>query len=161
MKPFQTFQFTLAKPGADPVYETAPHPHEALLDPSGNFILIPDLGADLIRLYHINSCTKLLEPLEPFQVPIGSGPRHAAFLVAKSGTYFYVVSQLTNILTAYVVKYNRNETLSFMSLFAQSLLKTGTDTDLQPYSAAAEIHITVCKFPQLLLQSHHTHDHRF
>ena len=77
-------------------------------------------------------------------MPVGSGPRHAAFLVAKSGTYFYVVSQLTNTLTAYVVKYNQNETLSFVSLFAQSLLKTGTDTDLQLYSAAAEIHITVC-----------------
>jgi 6-phosphogluconolactonase (cycloisomerase 2 family) len=124
------------------VYETAPHPHEALLDPTGNFILIPDLGADLIHLYRINS-KKTLEALKPLQVPVGSGPRHAAFLVARSGTYFYVVSQLTNVLTAYGVTYNTNETLSFRPIFAQSLLKTGREVDFQAYSAAAEIHVTV------------------
>lgn len=101
----------------------------------------------MIHLYHINLRTKLLEALDPLQVPVGSGPRHAAFLVSESGTYFYVVSQLTNVLTAYAVTYNKNETLSFEALFKQSLLKTGTGVDLQPYSAAAEIHITVCHSP--------------
>lgn len=142
LETLQDWKYTLETPGPDPVYSTAPHPHEAITDPTQSFVLIPDLGADLIRLYRINKLTKLLEPLAPFQVPSGSGPRHATWLVTESQTYLYVVSQLSNVLTSYAVTYNRNQTISFSPLFSQSLLKTGRETDLQFYSAAAEIHIT-------------------
>jgi len=141
--PLQIFHYNLTTPGLDPVYETAPHPHEAITDPTDSFVLVPDLGADLVRIYRINRTTKLLESLEPLNTPVGSGPRHASWLVTKYQTYLYLVSQLSNMLTAYEVTYNSNNTLSFDAKFEQSLLKTTTaGTDLQFYSAASEIHTT-------------------
>jgi hypothetical protein len=35
----------------------AAYPHKVIADPTGNFVLAPDLGADLIRLYSINNNT--------------------------------------------------------------------------------------------------------
>lgn len=49
----QNFPFTLTAPGTNPARQEAPHPHEALVDPTDSFIVVPDLGADLIRVFSI------------------------------------------------------------------------------------------------------------
>ncbi|TVY86954.1 putative 6-phosphogluconolactonase, partial [Lachnellula willkommii] len=49
----QNFQFTLSAPGTIPDRQDAPHPHEALVDPTDQFIVVPDLGADYIRVFSI------------------------------------------------------------------------------------------------------------
>ncbi|APA08283.1 hypothetical protein sscle_03g030530 [Sclerotinia sclerotiorum 1980 UF-70] len=158
MLPLQTFTYNLTTPGADPEYETAPHPHEAITDPTGRFVLVPDLGADLVRLYYINPKTKLLEPLAPLKTPTGSGPRHGNWLVTKSATYFYLVSQLTNKLTAYKVTYNSNNTLSFAVKFTRTLLETTTPgQELQFYSAASGIQITPDNNFLIISQRNDTH----
>ncbi|KNG79983.1 hypothetical protein ANOM_011734, partial [Aspergillus nomiae NRRL 13137] len=41
----QTFTYELDGPGTDPDRQEAPHPHGVVLDPTGQFILVPDLGA--------------------------------------------------------------------------------------------------------------------
>ncbi|KAJ8064318.1 hypothetical protein OCU04_006664 [Sclerotinia nivalis] len=158
MLPLQTFTYNLTTPGADPDYETAPHPHEAITDPTGAFVLVPDLGADLVRLYYINPKTKLLEPLDPLKTPTGSGPRHGNWLVTKTATYFYLVSQLTNRLTAYKVTYNSNNTLSFAVKFERTLLETTTPgQELQFYSAASGIQITSDNNFLIISQRNDTH----
>ncbi|KAF7903858.1 hypothetical protein EAF00_001193 [Botryotinia globosa] len=157
--PLQTFTYNLTTPGADPQYETAPHPHEAITDPTESFVLVPDLGADLVRIYRIDQDTKLLEPLEPLKTPVGSGPRHANWLVSEAGiTYFYLVSQLTNRLTAYEVTYESDNTLSFEVKFERSLLETTTPgEELQFYSAASGIQITPDHNYLLISQRNDTH----
>ncbi|KAM0137267.1 hypothetical protein ACHAP3_004073 [Botrytis cinerea] len=157
--PLQTFTYNLTTPGADPEYESAPHPHEAITDPTESFVLVPDLGADLVRLYRIDQDTKLLEPLEPLKTPVGSGPRHANWLVTETGiTYFYLVSQLANRLTAYEVTYESNNTLSFEVKFERTLLETTTPgEELQFYSAASGIQITPDKNYLLISQRNDTH----
>lgn len=150
MLPLQTFTYTLATPGADPQYEAAPHPHQAITDPTDCFVLVPDLGADLVRVYHINAHTKLLEPLDSLKTPAGSGPRHGNWLVTKTETYFYLVYQLTNKLAAYTVTYEKDNTLSFKKIFERTLLETTTPgEELQLYSAASGIVVSVC-FVRLL-----------
>ncbi|RWA03833.1 hypothetical protein EKO27_g11273, partial [Xylaria grammica] len=47
-KPLQQFKFNMTAPGPNP-RQNAPHPHAAHVDPTGKFLLVPDLGADLIR----------------------------------------------------------------------------------------------------------------
>ena len=42
--PNQDFTYTLPHPGPDPSRQDAPHEHEAILDPTGQYILVPDLG---------------------------------------------------------------------------------------------------------------------
>ncbi|ESZ91540.1 hypothetical protein SBOR_8074 [Sclerotinia borealis F-4128] len=156
--PLQSFTYNLTTPGLDSQYETAPHPHEAITDPTESFVLVPDLGSDLVRIYRINQDNKLLEPLEPLRTPTGSGPRHANWLVTESETYFYLVSQLTNRLTAYEVTYEKDETLSFEVKFERSLLETTTEgRELQFYSAAAGIQVTPDNNYLIISQRNDTH----
>ena len=101
-------------PGAVPDRQASPHPHEAVLDPTGQYIIVPDLGADLIRVFAINPKTQALTEKASFKTPAGSGPRHAAFHnpygVSGEGatTYLYVVTELTSTIISYSVSYQPN-----------------------------------------------------
>ena len=61
--------------------QTSPHPHQVVLDPSGHYALIPDLGLDQIVAYRFDSETGQLTPNDsPFiRTAPGAGPRHLAF----------------------------------------------------------------------------------
>ncbi|THV82183.1 3-carboxy-cis,cis-mucoante lactonizing enzyme, partial [Aureobasidium pullulans] len=75
----QDIFFNLTKPGPNAERQDAPHEHEAVLDPTGNFIVVPDLGADLIRIFSIDAGSGDLVAEKPFAVLPGSGPRHVVF----------------------------------------------------------------------------------
>ena len=142
----QDFVYTLPHPGPDAARQDAPHEHEAILDPTGQYILVPDLGADLVRVFSWDRETLKLQPLDPLQAASGSGPRHAAFWnpysVACEGctTYFYLVAELASTVTSYAVTYLPNGGgLSFEKVYESTtfgLLK------LPPANAPAEIHVT-------------------
>jgi 6-phosphogluconolactonase (cycloisomerase 2 family) len=78
--------------------------------------VVPDLGADLVRVFSIEPKTSLLTAETPFKAPPGSGPRHGAFLKTECDTYFFLVSELRNTVTSYKVKYGEKE-LSFSEVF--------------------------------------------
>ncbi|KUJ16153.1 YkgB protein [Mollisia scopiformis] len=106
LTPMQSFLFTLAKLGPNPARQEAPHPHEVILDPTDSYVAVPDLGADLVRIFHIDPQTSLLTAQTPISVPPGSGPRHGTFLKTDSGaTYFYLISELANTVASYNVSY--------------------------------------------------------
>ena len=148
----QALFYTLPQPGPDPERQDAPHEHEAILDPTGQYILVPDLGADLVRIYSWDQSTLILTALSPLKAESGSGPRHAAFWnpygVACEGctTYFYLVSELASTVTSYAVSYLANGSgLSFTEVSKQStfgLLKPPKG------NAPAEIHVTVSRRSQ-------------
>jgi 6-phosphogluconolactonase (cycloisomerase 2 family) len=89
-------------------------PHEAILDPTGQYILVPDLGADLVRVFGINFSTLMLTELTPLQAPAGSGPRHAAFYnpynVASEGatTFLHLATELAGNIYSFAVTYLAN-----------------------------------------------------
>ena len=126
--PLQQFNFTMDKPGPKSDRQEAPHPHQVLIDPSAKYLVVPDLGADLLRIFYIDPKTLQIDARKPFEIPPGSGPRHGAFFSTykpkKNETsaywridYYYVVTELTNTLYAYnVVDLPHNEGLSFGSL---------------------------------------------
>ncbi len=81
--------------------QQGPHAHQVNLDPGGNFLLVPDLGADKILIYAFDRQTGCLEPnpLQPFlKLDPGSGPRHLAF--HPSGSSIYIVNELDATITA-------------------------------------------------------------
>ncbi|KAK1705836.1 YkgB protein [Colletotrichum lupini] len=139
IKRLQSWTYTVSQPGPKPA-QNAPHPHEAILDPTGQYVLVPDLGADLVRVFAINQESYQLTPVTPLNVAVGSGPRHARFLVTKEKTYFFVLAELGNIVTTYEVHYGRNKTLSFTEVF--SVGTHGPDNTVPVGAAAAEIHIS-------------------
>ena len=120
----QSFAFTLSKPGPNPIRQNAPHPHQVILDPTGKYILSPDLGADLIRVFSIDAKTGLVVPCSSIAVTPGTGPRHATFATPPSSNgpsceaqssmtaapapnkpVLYLVSELANTVTAFNVSY--------------------------------------------------------
>lgn len=146
----QAETYTLDAPGPIPDRQDAPHPHEALLDPTGQFLLVPDLGSDLIRLYSVDEGELTFTELEPLAAVPGSGPRHGVFLVTDDGTtYFYLASELANTVTGFEVTYNDDHTLEFTEVYLSSTHGLN-GTVPNNGTTAAEIAISVRQFAPIL-----------
>ena len=136
----QTFMFNLTAPGPNPDRQEAPHPHEVILDPTGSFIVVPDLGADLLRIFSIDPKTSLLSESSSFHVPAGSGPRHGTFLKTESGkTFFFLISELANTIASYEVEYSACS-LNFTNVFVSGIYGNRT---IPGGAAAAEAILSV------------------
>jgi 6-phosphogluconolactonase (cycloisomerase 2 family) len=132
-------------PGPNTARQDAPHPHGVVVDPTGRFVVVPDLGADLVRIFYINPDTGHLEPTDPYVTAPGSGPRHGTFWTPKGSqkntteVYFYLVHELNNRLSGFRVSYTRCG-LHFSKFFEGSSFGNGT---APAGSKAAEIAISV------------------
>ena len=75
--------------------QQGPHAHGVTLDPSGRFLLVPDMGADRIFVYRFDPATRALSPADTASVelPSGSGPR--LLLFGPSGTMAYLLTELS------------------------------------------------------------------
>ncbi|KAH6635271.1 extracellular aldonolactonase [Chaetomium sp. MPI-SDFR-AT-0129] len=129
-----------ALPGDDlPNPQDSARPHEALLDPTGNYIVLPDLGADRLRVLKLDQTTQNFTDLAPYEFERGTGPRHGAFYVVGDVIYFYVVCELSNLLQGFKVTY-QDEGLKFDRFWNST-----SHGDQEPLptniTAAAELHI--------------------
>lgn len=131
--------FELEEPGADPDRQEAPHPHQAITDPTGEFILVPDLGADIVRIYTVAEDLSV-SAVEPLSVAPGTGPRHAAFAVHDETTYFYLVNELANTIFGYTVTYGEGS-LSFEQIYESGT--HGEGVEVPEAASAAEIVVSV------------------
>lgn len=100
--------------------QDAPHPHQVILDPTGSFLLVPDLGADQVRVYAIDHHSGRLKACPSLNFTAGSGPRHGLFWKSKpshfteaSGTMLYTVSELGGHFNAFSVSYLSSGCLAF------------------------------------------------
>lgn len=149
LAPVQAETYTLSAPGPNPERQDAPHPHQALLDPTGQYLLVPDLGSDVVRLYSVDEAGLSFTELEPLAAVPGSGPRHGAFLVTDDGTtYFYLVGELSNTVTGFEVTYNDESTLEFTEVYVSSTHGLN-ETVPNNQTTAAEIAISVSCFVPL------------
>ncbi|KAF2733423.1 putative isomerase YbhE [Polyplosphaeria fusca] len=102
-------KFTLAAKGPNSRQDVA-HPHEARLDPSGKFMLVPDLGADIVRVFSIDASSGKLTSCGQGQAAAGDGPRHAVFLSTKNNATYpdvmYTVNELGNSVSAWTMSYS-------------------------------------------------------
>lgn len=129
----------MSQPGPVPDRQDAPHPHEAIVDPTDSFILVPDLGADLIRIFSIDPATSNLTESTPFNAEPGTGPRHGSFLVSGDTTYFFLVTELGNTVTTYTVTYG-DGTLTLNPVFKSDIFGNKT---VPEGTAAAECIVSV------------------
>jgi len=85
--------------GTYPGRQGRPHAHSIRLDPSENFAVAADLGADKLFIYRVNTDTGALEPRQPpdFSMPAESGPRHLAFHPNMS--VIYVINELASTIS--------------------------------------------------------------
>ncbi|CDM36225.1 hypothetical protein DTO013E5_8948 [Penicillium roqueforti] len=126
----QAFHFNLTRPGKFD-QQDSPHPHEVILDPTGSFIVSPDLGADLLRVYAIeDGPSGKLSECPSVNITYGSGPRHGVFwtdgtgrsevgsthsrkIAAVGETMFYLVNEIGGTMMVFDVSYSRSGCLSF------------------------------------------------
>jgi len=68
-------------PGPNRIEQASSHPHQAVFDPSGKYVVVPDKGLDRIFIFSFDPATGRLTPTEQGSAVArsGSGPRHAAF----------------------------------------------------------------------------------
>lgn len=87
----------------DPTRQQQPHAHCFVFSPDGRFAYAADLGIDRILCYAVDPSTAELSPnRQPFvRTAPGSGPRHLAF--HPDGQQLYVINELSNTLTSFVV----------------------------------------------------------
>ncbi|MFO7670324.1 MAG: lactonase family protein [Bacteroidales bacterium] len=81
--------------------QEGPHAHQVMLDPSGTFLLVPDLGTDKVMNYVFDRKTGELIPNPEqswLEMPPGAGPRHLAF--HPSGELVYVLGEMSATVTA-------------------------------------------------------------
>ena len=77
-------------------------PHYNVLDPSGQYVAVPDKGLDRVFLYPVTAQGVGAQPTSIAATREGAGPRHAVF--HPSGRWLYVVNELDNTVTAYAME---------------------------------------------------------
>jgi 6-phosphogluconolactonase len=81
----------------NPDRQEGPHAHCVLLDPSGQYALVADLGLDRIVIYQpvgLKLCARNSLAVKP-----GSGPRHLAY--HPNGRYLYSTNELDSTVTVF------------------------------------------------------------
>jgi 6-phosphogluconolactonase len=76
-----------------------PHAHVAVFDPTGEFVLVCDLGLDRTFVYRVDAAAGKLSQVGSAPAHAGAGPRHLAF--HPSGRYVYVVNELDATVTTF------------------------------------------------------------
>ncbi|SDC15366.1 6-phosphogluconolactonase [Paenibacillus sp. UNCCL117] len=82
-----------------PDRQDRPHPHSAFFSPDGRFLLVPDLGLDLVRIYKVDAGNGKLQVHADASVHPGAGPRHLAF--RPDGRFAYVINELDSTIVAF------------------------------------------------------------
>ncbi|UNI21609.1 hypothetical protein JDV02_007586 [Purpureocillium takamizusanense] len=129
----ETYKFT--KPPADPPRQTAPRPHEAYLDPTKKFIVVPDLGTDELRLYAVGADSLTTTKLDSVAAPAGSGPRHVDFVKRAGSTFMYLVTELSSQIVGYKVTYPADGKIAFKQLWVMSAHGWDKPTPKQAYAS--------------------------
>lgn len=152
----QNETYELPEPGPVPDRQDVPHLHDAVLDPTGQFIIVPDLGADTLHVYSIVPETIKWVELEPVKAVPGNGPRHGEFAVtADNHTFFYLANELSNTITGYRVSYEDEDGQETAAPLFEQLFDISTHGEgghVPNGTKAAEIEISV-GLPTYLLTS--------
>ena len=136
-----------APPGPRPPQNVA-RAHGAVLDQSGRFLVILDLGADLVKIFSVDQEINTLKFLRHYRMRPGSGPRHAVFWYPNGITnetthvYLYVVSEFTSDITTFQAFYAADTLL--LSDTGQSMPTVGGNSTaaIRERTRAAEMAIT-------------------
>ncbi|KAK0129470.1 hypothetical protein ONS96_000040 [Cadophora gregata f. sp. sojae] len=129
--------------GPDPAKPIVPFIHQVVVDPTGAFLLAPDLSGDEVHIFGLHDDGQLTDPPGQAKLlfPAGSGPRHLAFYQPdgkKGKTYVYVVMEKTNMLYGFEVTY-ASGAMQFKNVYTKTIFD---GEELPTGSAAAEITVT-------------------
>ncbi|KAH8880873.1 putative isomerase YbhE [Thozetella sp. PMI_491] len=96
----------IGEAGNDNSSQATSHPHQIVTHPWLPVLYLPDLGEDLIHMYHI-STNGTLTNFTQYQFPYGSGPRHVA--ITPNGQVMYVLMELAAKLRTFSINQTTGE----------------------------------------------------
>ncbi len=85
-------------PGPHRVRQVSSHPHDTVFDPSGKFVVVPDLGLDRVFVFRFDPARGELTEASTLDGRPTSGPRHVAFHPTKP--LAFVLNELDSTMTA-------------------------------------------------------------
>lgn len=85
--------------GADPSRQDRPHPHSTLATPDNKYVLVADLGLDLVKVYALDQAANKLVFHSEAATPPGAGPRHMTF--HPNGKFVYSINEVNSTITAF------------------------------------------------------------
>lgn len=102
------------EPGPVVGRQDSPHPHEILLDPTGDFFVVPDLATDsllVIDSKEFNITNRIAV------APAGNGPRHGSFfpLGKDKATHFILACEIASLVKVFELEYT-NDNLNFTEI---------------------------------------------
>ncbi|CAJ2506608.1 Uu.00g077940.m01.CDS01 [Anthostomella pinea] len=98
------------------------HPHQALLDPTGRFFVIPDLGGDAI--FVLDGKDDRYEITGNVTLEAGAGPRHGGFITSGDLTFYVIACEISNQVILYQLHY-AEDTIKFTEVQKQSTYGPG------------------------------------
>jgi 6-phosphogluconolactonase (cycloisomerase 2 family) len=125
---------TITSDGTPGPGQTAAHPHQANLDPTGRYFAVNDLGTDQIII--IDSQDDAFTVSNTVAVePAGCGPRHGVFFPsnAEQATHYIVLCETGNLVNVYELNYAESQ-LEFTQVLSESSFGPGNPV---PEGAAA------------------------
>jgi 6-phosphogluconolactonase len=126
-----------AEPGPHRKEQTSSHPHDAVFDPGGHFIFVPDKGLDRVFVFRLNAANGKLTPNDPPFVAAreGAGPRHIAFHPRMP--LACVINELDATVTTYQFDAQRGALRSIQIVPSASPGYTGNNTGAEIAVAAS------------------------
>lgn len=109
--------------GAAPNQAARPHAHGVFLSEMEDYVLVPDLGADHLRIYGLDREARAFAGWPPVIVPVtaGLGPRH--FVFHPNGRLGYLLCEMSSTIVAYRCASSSNlEALCAYSTLARGFL---------------------------------------
>ena len=90
--------------GPDKARQTSPHAHRVTVSPDNRFVMVNDLGLDVIHVYRLDPRTGVMTPNDPptWKAAPGSGPRALQF--HPNGRWAYCVTEMSS--TVYVLRWD-------------------------------------------------------
>ncbi|PTB65055.1 putative isomerase YbhE [Trichoderma citrinoviride] len=109
-------QLVMTLPSKDPVVDAGrvPHAHQAVVDPTGRFFVVNDLGTDSMLV--LDALRPHVPVVRRVTVESGSGPRHGVFYpgaaegeVEKAATHYFLLCETSNRVEVFELKYREGD----------------------------------------------------
>ncbi|KAI1201192.1 Lactonase, 7-bladed beta-propeller-domain-containing protein [Nemania serpens] len=115
--------------------QSAHHPHQAILDPTGRFMVVPDLGGDQLLVLRLQD--DKFDITNAVTLFPGAGPRHGSFIGGAGKTFFLVACETSNLVVLYEIGYNDAQGITFKWISEQPTWGNGTPKNVTTAAAGA------------------------
>ncbi|KAL7809413.1 putative isomerase YbhE [Trichoderma aethiopicum] len=109
-------QLVTTLPSKDPVVDAGrvPHAHQAVVDPTGRFFVVNDLGTDSMLV--LDALRPHVPVVRRVTVETGSGPRHGVFYPGaaegtegKAATHYFLLCETRNCVEVFELRYREGD----------------------------------------------------